>query len=130
MKVAEQEKQQKIRRTATGELLVYDLRTAEPIGRIIDMSARGMKLFSAKPVTVRKVYYCRLPLNRSIGGCKEIFFDAECRWSRTSEDTKGYNCGFALRFPTQKDGEMIRELLRIWMADQAERLNAHYTGRH
>ncbi|SYZ72262.1 hypothetical protein TRIP_C20377 [Candidatus Zixiibacteriota bacterium] len=129
MKVAEQEKQQKIRRTASGEMTVYDLRASEPIGRIIDMSARGMKLHSPEPAMVRKVYYCRLPLKRAVKGCKEVFFDAECRWCRPNDEIKGFNSGYALRFPTQKDGEIVRELLRHWMAEQADRLNAHYAGR-
>ena len=127
MKVIGQEKQQKIRRKASAALLVCDSRTGAPIGRILDMSARGMKLVSSEPAMVRRIYYCRIPLKRKIDGCSEIFLDAECRWCRKSEETGQYNSGYIIRFPSPKEAGIIGKLIHSWMADQANFMNARHT---
>jgi hypothetical protein len=126
MKVAEQDQQRKIRRKASFALLVYDLHTELPIGQILDLSAKGMKLMTEEPVTVQRVYYCRIPLEKKIKGCDEVFFDAECRWCIQSDETSWYNSGYLLRFPSPKNAEIIRELTRIWIADQTGKSNIRY----
>lgn len=124
-----QDKQRKIRRKASFALLVYDLHTNLPMGQILDMSAKGMKLMTEEPVAVRQVYYCRIPLDKKINKCSEIFFDAECRWCEISEETGWYNSGYVLRFPSPKDAKNIHALIHAWMADQTGKLNSKSTKR-
>lgn len=118
MQVVTQERQQKIRRKASTPLLVYDLHTELPMGQILDMSVRGMKLMTEDPVIVKQVYFCKIPLDKKIKKRKEVFFDAECRWCKQSEETGWYNSGYVLRFPTPKDAELVRDLMHVWMADE------------
>ena len=127
MKVVGQKEQQKIRRKASESLLVYDLSSGSPIGEILDMSAKGMKLLGERPAMVRQVFYCRIPLNNGIDGNDEVFVDAECRWCKKSEKGDLYNSGYILRFPSPKDASIIQKLILSWMADQANRLNARYS---
>jgi hypothetical protein len=126
MKVLGPEEQQKIRRHATETLLVYDLATDSPIGRIIDMSARGMKLISEKQVIVNRMYYCRIPLTSSIDGCKEIMLDAECRWCNISPDTGWFESGYQLRFPVPKYADITQKIIYSWMAAQVNKLNSRH----
>nr|MBN2276618.1 PilZ domain-containing protein [candidate division Zixibacteria bacterium] len=125
MIVADEEKQQTIRRSASQALLVYDLQTELPLGQILDMSARGMKIMTEIPITVYRMYYCRMPLEKKINGKREVFFDAECRWCRKNEETSWFNAGFKLRYPTNADAEIVRELVRSWMIDRVEKFNPH-----
>ncbi len=127
MKVASQETQEKIRRIAAEHLQVYDMRTNKPMGQVLDLSAKGAKLKSQNPVVPRQIYYCRLALIRSIKDCREVFFDAECRWCKKSEETGWYTSGFFLRFSSQKDADIIRELMRSWMVHHTNSQNARYT---
>lgn len=126
MRYAGRETQRKIRRPASEALLVYDLSTKMPLGQILDMSASGLKLMSEDPIEVNTVYYCRIPLEKKICGRKEIFFDAECRWCVSNDETGWYNSGFILRFPTTEDAETVQRLIYDWMIDQTEKLNAKY----
>jgi len=126
MIVLGQKEQQKIRRKASEPLLVYDLSAGSPIGEILDMSAKGMKLLGERPMMVRHVHYCRIPLNNAIDGFDEVFVDAECRWCKKSDMGDLYYSGYILRFPSPKDGAIVRKLILSWMADQAKRLNARY----
>jgi len=124
MKVTEQNGQKKIRRKVSEALLVYDLHSGLPIGQIIDMSEKGMKLVSEIPVAANRVYYCKIPLENKISDCDKVCFDAECRWCKKDEVTGWYNSGYILRYPTPGDAEIVKELTRRWMVDQANKLNA------
>ena len=128
MKVLGPEEQQRIRRSATETLLVYDLATELPIGRVIDMSARGMKLISEKQVIVNRVYYCRIPLSASIDGHKEILIDAECRWCKISPETGWFESGYQLRFPVPKYADVIQKIIYSWMAAQVNKINSRRMG--
>ncbi len=126
MRVSEEKKQQKIRRTASEALLVYDLATGHPMGQIIDMSAKGMRLMNEKPTKVHQIYYCRLPLEQEIEGSIEVFFDAECRWSKLNEKTGWFDSGFILRYPSQKDADIVKALLHGWMVDRLSGKDSRY----
>jgi hypothetical protein len=124
MKVAEKSKQRKIRRKATEAILVYDLTTKLPMGQIIDLSAKGLKLMSELSVKVSKVYYCRIPLKNKINGFDEVLFDAECRWCRQNKDTGWYDSGYILRYPRPEYADVVKEMTRIWMMDGNDKLSA------
>jgi len=119
----ENERQEVVRRKACEALLVYDLHTGLPMGQILDMSVRGMKLMNDQRFTVRQVYYCRMPLDKKISGRDEVYFDAECRWCKLNDSTSWYNSGFKLRYPTPEDAEIVRKLIRSWMINHVEKFN-------
>jgi hypothetical protein len=124
MKVTEQDGQKKIRRKVSEALLVYDLHSGLPMGQILDMSSKGMKMITEKPVAVNRVYYCKIPLEKKINNNDKVCFDAECRWCKKDETTGWYNSGYILRYPTPGDAEIIKELTHRWMVNQANKLNA------
>ena len=127
MRVAEEETQKKIRRQAAEPLLVYDLNTKLPMGQILDMSASGMKLMTELPAVPHHVYYCRIPFDHPIDGRTEVFFDAECRWCIPNEQTGWYNSGYALRYPTTDDSEVVRKVIHKWMKAHLEKKYSKYT---
>jgi hypothetical protein len=126
MRVVTKEIQQKSRRKAAKPLLVYDLHTGMPMGQIIDMSERGMKIASELPFKIRQIYYCRMPLMKIIKGFTEVYFDAECRWCQRNEETSWYDSGYILRFSAPHNAELVHELIHSWMVERVERLNADY----
>jgi len=124
MKVVDSEKQTKIRRRAAEPLLVYDLQTKLPMGQVIDLSAKGMKLMSEEPPVISKIYYFRIPLKNKIKNFDEVIFDAECRWCRQNEDTCWYDSGYILRFPRPEYADVIKEITRKWLMDGSDKLCA------
>jgi len=124
MRVADKSKQRKIRRKAAEALLVYDLQTKLPMGQIIDLSAKGMKLMSEEPVTALKIYYCRIPLKNNINNCDEVLFDAECRWCKQNQDTGWYDSGYILRFPRPEYAEIVEKMTQTWMMDRTDKLHS------
>jgi len=126
MKTIQPNDTQKIRRQALDKLLVFELNTSLPMGQVLDMSARGVKLQSEQPVTFRQVYYCRILLKNRVCGRDEVLFDAECRWCNKDEEAGCYYSGFVIRFPSKKDAEVIKALTHRWMAGHSDQLNSHY----
>jgi hypothetical protein len=122
MRIADKETQRKIRRKASFPLLVYDLHSNLPMGQILDMSAKGMKLMTEEEMIVGRVYYCRIPFDKKIKKSREVFFDAECRWCRLSEETGWYNSGYFLRYPSAQNAIIVEELIRIWMAEHTSKI--------
>lgn len=123
MRVVGRKEQQKIRRQASEPIIVFDQKSGEPIGEVLDMSAKGLKLAGKVPIASRRVYYCRMPLRKNIDGCEEVFFDAECRWCKKSNEAGKYNSGFLLRYSSAKDAAIVQKLIFSWMVDQTERLS-------
>ncbi|HDS01426.1 MAG TPA: PilZ domain-containing protein [candidate division Zixibacteria bacterium] len=126
MKVLDQDMQPKVRRKAAETLTAFDLNTRQPMGIVVDMSARGMKLKSEIPATVAEVYYCRIPLKNKVDGRDEVFFDAECRWCKKYPETGRFYSGYILRFPSKKDAAVVRKLIHDWMVRYNEELNSRY----
>ncbi len=120
------EKGLKIRRQAAETLRVFEIKQKDPMGRILDLSAKGMKLNGHNPISVNQIYYCRIPLRKKLEGKSEVFIDAECRWCRENPNGGGYNSGFKLRFPTSEDARAFNKIIHTWMVKQSEKLNSHY----
>ena len=116
-----------VRRKAGDSLVAFDLQTNQPIGQVINMSYRGMKLMTEEPVEMSKVFYCRIPLPEDIPDYSEIIVDAECRWCRKNEDTGWYDSGYLLRKVTEKDADVIKLITRRWMINQSDALNSRST---
>jgi len=112
-----------VRRRAGDPLIVYDMSTNIPVGQVIDLSYRGMKLMSETPMKVGKTYYCRMPLPETLLKRDEIFFDAECRWCKKNESTGWYDSGYILRKASADDSDIIQLLIHRWMIQESEKLN-------
>jgi hypothetical protein len=112
-----------VRRNAGDPLIVYDMTTNIPIGQIINLSRRGMRLMSETPMEVNRIYYCRMPLPETLLKRDEIFFDAECRWCLKNEDTGWYDSGYVLRKASPEDTDIIKLLIHRWMIQESEKIN-------
>ena len=118
--------ERKVRRKAAEKLTAFDTYAKRPLGIIIDMSARGMKLQSEMPAVIAKTYYCRIPLRNKIDDRDEVLFDAECRWCSRHGDSEQFYSGFKLRFPNPQDAKIVKILAHEWMKSHSQGLNARY----
>jgi len=116
--------QKLIRRKAADEITVYDINSDRPIGQVENMTVGGVKLVVDEPVRVSTILYCKMKLPRKILGVKEVFFDAECRWCKKNEKTGRYDSGYRVRHVDAKDKAVVGELVRLWMIEECEAMNA------
>lgn len=92
-------------------LRVFDKKTDEIIGNLVDISTRGIMLVSDKPISINKRYQLKMILPETIAGKKEVEFDAESRWCQNDANQDFYDTGFELIDPTNKFLEALDKLV-------------------
>lgn len=76
------DRRQNSRHTPELNMELYDLHSGKRLGRIVDLSAEGLMLFSDAPLEVDSVWECRLVLDEPVDSIGEIRLGADCLWSR------------------------------------------------
>lgn len=60
---------------------VYDRKTGDLIGQLVDLNFYGLKLVSRQPIEVGTEYTMRIELTPSVDGHKQIVISGKCVWS-------------------------------------------------
>ncbi len=81
------------------------------IGRVLDMTSRGMRLRSKEPVKTRAKARFRLMLPVEAHGTREITFEADVIWCRRTEDVGSWDTGIQLLDITPDDGDLIERFV-------------------
>lgn len=91
---------------------VYHRRTARYIGKLLDLSIKGLKVLAKKPIEVHTLFEFRIELPRPIVGHNEVSFDAQCVWcAGSTEDVDQYEAGFQITKIDFNQIEAIQYLL-------------------
>ncbi len=94
---------------------VYDRDTLKSLGRIVDITETGMRLFSPAPIPTGTELRCRLSLPRSEPGIRQIEFDATGVWCHADADPEFrdfYDAGCDLTHVTPEAAEQIQRLIQ------------------
>jgi len=75
-------------------LAVYDGISSRLVGRLIDLTRKGMMLVCREPVGMREEYRLRITLPVPVGGREELHIRAVCRWCREGDDAESFVAGF------------------------------------
>jgi len=98
---------------------VVDNISSELVGYMADISPRGFKLDSPKPVTVNKDFTLRLDLTPDISDRSFIIFIARCKWSSTDPyDPTTYVEGFQVMNISARDEEIFNRILEKYGVPQ------------
>lgn len=91
---------------------IYNRETDEFIGKLLDLSAKGMMISAIDSMETKTTYEIRIIFPKPIEGKNMLTFDAECVWCSESHDpNKKYNAGFHITDINSKDVETIKNLL-------------------
>jgi len=91
---------------------VYDRETDEFIGRLVDMSTKGMKIHSVRPLEIDTVYEFRIDLPKSIAGQRHLCFDGKCvRCTESVNSKENFEAGFQITNIEFEELETIQYLL-------------------
>lgn len=91
---------------------VYNRETGEFIGKLIDLSTKGMMIQAVLNMEAASIYEFRIDLPKSVAGKRFLSFDAECVWCRESTSSKdNYDIGFEITDMKFKEIETIQYLL-------------------
>ena len=101
--------ERKAQRKKTKEFIeIHDRETDEFIGKLLDLSTKGMMILAMRSMISQTIYEIRIDFPKPIEGKHYLTFDAECVWCHESTSSKKrYNAGFQI---TEIDFEEMQTL--------------------
>lgn len=104
---------------------VYSRETALPIGRLRNLTSEGAMIISESAIPAKEVVRCKMKLPDIIEGCREIRFDAECRWCVENKNAFWFEVGIKFINLSKLSRKVVDHLVRDWMVyDQGIHTNA------
>ncbi len=91
-------------------LEVFDDNSGEPLGHLVDLTTKGMKLVSHAPIPVNRTYRLRMMLPEGYFDDRFLHFDARSLWSANDINPDFYDTGFEVPF---LDAEARKTILRL-----------------
>jgi len=92
-------------------LEVYDRDTSNLLGHVVDITTKGMKLVSKKPLEVGKNYNLQMLLPEDYFHERAIRFEAESLWSTNDVNPDFYDTGFKLSNMNREASDIIVTLI-------------------
>jgi len=93
---------------------VFDEKTGELVGHIIDITRMGMMLISEKPVEVGQTLQLRLEVPLDFQTKQFISFAATSKWCGKDVDPHFYNTGFEIDAISLEDLDLIERLVEAY----------------
>lgn len=100
-----------LRRRTDSFLGVYDRKSAQLVGRLVDMTTEGVKLLSVSSLESNAEFQFKMDLPIDMKGSKEITFDAKSVWSKRDKVSHEYYTGFQILGLSTKEKEKIELLI-------------------
>lgn len=77
-------------------LEVFDVKTGEMIGHMVDITRNGMHLVSREQIPVNREFFLKTRLPGSVPDKPYVEFRAISKWSRNDDDSYFYDTGFEI----------------------------------
>lgn len=91
-----QHERQSIRRRIGNVLEMHDSKTAQPIGRVMNLSVDGFMLLTKQEINPNQRHDFVLQLPQADGVHQSIELVVECRWCQPSNTAGYFGAGFSL----------------------------------
>ena len=93
-------------------LAVYDRETSQPLGRVIDITTKGLKLCAEQPVETDRTYQLTMRLPGHAGTNEHVEFEARIIWCRPDINPDLYAVGLSLVGDDDERQQAIMRLIR------------------
>ncbi len=115
------EKRRLPRTVADTNILVHDVNTGRPLGRVVNLSGEGMMLIGPEPVESNLVFQLELALESPHRGHKSLRCGVESLWNSKAHQSGHYWTGFHIIDISPETTEIIESLVEMWLVAGAER---------
>ena len=105
------EKRRTKRRHIIYYLRVFDKKTDQLVGQLVDITTSGMKLVSENSIEPDSYYEFRLVLPEEIDKKKEIAFAVKSMWCKRDVNPNFYSIGFEFEDISTEDINIIKNLI-------------------
>ena len=101
------EKRQQLSRS----LLVYDGISSRIVGRVVDLTPKGMMLVCGEPVWMQEEYRLRITYPDPIDNRAELSVQAVCRWCREDTEPDIFIAGFQFQKLLMEERRFLSRLI-------------------
>ena len=92
-------------------LRVFDRKTGEILGHLVDVNEKGVMLMRDSPIEIGREYNLRLRWRNSLGKLQVVDFEAICKWCRPDVNPDFYGAGFTINLNNSDDLVTMRNLV-------------------
>lgn len=68
------------------DLILYEKNAAHPVGKVVNISARGLLVISSKPYKVGEEVQLYIPFKKTVRGMVKFEFLADIRWVHQDDE--------------------------------------------
>lgn len=99
------------------DLVLYDQETERPIGKVVNISARGLLVIATKKYDLGQRHSFYVPFTKAIQGVVNFEFVGEIKWTHTNEDNPDqYSIGMEFAENPELQTMFIQQLVKIYGA--------------
>lgn len=95
-------------------LRLFDRKTGDLIGNLVDLTAEGLQLISEKAIAPGTVLHIRMEFPEEVDGERELHLNAEAVWCDHQLDPDLFSVGCKLIPVTLNNVTIIRDLIRSY----------------
>ena len=92
-------------------LEVYDVESGKMLGRLVDITTRGIKLVSKDKIELDKVFVLKMVVPESYFRESEIYFEGKSVWSSNDINPDFFDTGFEVTSLSIEERKIIRKLI-------------------
>ena len=92
-------------------LNVFDGRTGESLGQLVDISQDGVSILSETPLKPASTYLLRILVPQNGKPDQRLEFEGESRWTSPDPDSGFHTTGFHITFLTDEQRGLIERLV-------------------
>ncbi len=93
-------------------LRVHDCDTGRLLGRVVDITTGGIRLYSNDRIEPDKTFNLRMDIPGAAGQERHLIFEASSIWCRRSANPDFYETGFQTSSVSPEDSAVIESLIR------------------
>jgi hypothetical protein len=106
------------RKRTSDYFIVIDVQCRSALGRIMNMSRRGMMLISEEPVETHQTFQCELKLPSPVNGRESVSFVARSVWCRHNELFGLYQTGYKIQPIEKADEPTLNKFMKLFLVDE------------
>jgi hypothetical protein len=119
-----------IRRRTSEYLSVTDRASGKMLGRILNLSPKGVLVLSAESLTVNITYALDIKLPAGVFDREHLEIAAKCRWSRFDKGSETWETGFEIEDISEDGRKLLQQVVLRLMANNGECRESDETTRH
>ncbi len=109
------ENRRQSRKFTNDYFLVYETKSNQLIGRVLDLTPDGAMLIGDRLVPVPVKYSCKMVMPRMVGRHRFLYFEVESRWCQKNPRLGWHETGYQITRIDKEFQEVINEMIGEWI---------------